>query len=51
MKKLMGLMLGLSLLMGVAATVSFADNSAQEEGKKKGKKKKKEGGEQKPPVR
>jgi hypothetical protein len=43
MKKLMSVMLGLSLLLGVA-TVSFAqDDGGKKEGKKKGKKKKKEG--------
>jgi hypothetical protein len=38
MKKLMSVMLGLSLLVGVA-TVSFAQDTDKKEGKKKGKKK------------
>ncbi|MGH9720568.1 MAG: hypothetical protein ACRD8O_10175 [Bryobacteraceae bacterium] len=44
MRKLMSIMLGLSLLTGVAAT-SFAqdDKSEKKEGKKKGKGKKKDG--------
>jgi hypothetical protein len=39
MKKLMSVMLGLSLLVGFA-TVSFAQDDKKTEGKKKGKKKK-----------
>jgi hypothetical protein len=38
MKKLMSVMLGLSLLVGFA-TVSFAQDDKKTEGKKKGKKK------------
>ena len=38
MKKLMSVMLGLSLLVGFA-TVSFAQDDKKAEGKKKGKKK------------
>ena len=39
MRKLMTLMLGLSLALG-AVSVSFADDAPKKEGKKKGKKKK-----------
>ncbi|HEY6342791.1 MAG TPA: hypothetical protein VIY49_14970 [Bryobacteraceae bacterium] len=39
MKKIMSMMLGLSLLTG-AATVAFAQTDTNTEGKKKGKKKK-----------
>jgi hypothetical protein len=39
MKKLMSVMLGLSLLVGFAS-VSFAQDDQKKEGKKKGKKKK-----------
>ena len=38
MKKLMSVMLGLTLLLGVA-TVSFAQDDKKTDGKKKGKKK------------
>jgi len=38
MKKLMSVMLGLSLLLGIA-TMSFAQDDKKTEGKKKGKKK------------
>jgi hypothetical protein len=38
MKKIMSVMLGLSLLLGVA-TVTFAQDEPKKEGKKKGKKK------------
>jgi hypothetical protein len=41
MRKLMTLMLGLSLALG-AVSVSFADDAPKKEGKKKGKKKKSE---------
>ena len=42
MRKLMTLMLGLSLALG-AVSVSFADDAPKKEGKKKGGKKKKDG--------
>lgn len=41
MKKLMSVMLGLTLLMGIA-TVSFAQDTDKKEGKKKKKEDKKE---------
>ena len=41
MKKLMTLMLGLSLALG-AVSISFADDAPPKEGKKKGKKGKKD---------
>jgi hypothetical protein len=41
MKKLMTIMLGLSLALG-AVSISFADDAPKKEGKKKGGKKKKD---------
>jgi ribosomal protein L12E/L44/L45/RPP1/RPP2 len=42
MKKIMSLMLGLSLLMGAVTIASAQDAPKKEQGKKKSKKKKKE---------
>jgi hypothetical protein len=47
MKKLMTLMLGMSLLFGSVAVTFAQDAPKKEEGKKKGKKKKKDGEEKK----